>query len=383
MSDKDRDVQFMIEAINLARRAVGRTSPNPLVGAIVVCEGQAVGRGFHPQAGAPHAEVFALREAGPLAQGATLYVTLEPCSHWGRTGPCTQAIMEAGIARVVAAMEDPDGKVHGAGFAALRKAGLEVTVGVLRETAESLNEAYLKHRRSGLPFVTLKWAMSLDGKIAARRGGVTWLTGEAAQRYTHELRNTHDAILVGINTVLADDPQLTCRIPGGRDPVRIILDSRVRVPLEAKVLNSAARTLIVTTTQASQAKIQAVREKGTDVLIYDGQRPPLPWLLRDLADQGVLSVLVEGGGTVHAAVLEEGLADKIVAFVSPSILGGLEAPTPVAGKGLVSVSGVTIRLDRFTVRQVGDDVILEGYVHYPSANSSAQGAEHVSAESRT
>ncbi len=371
----------MAEAIDLARRAIGRTSPNPMVGALVMRDGGVVGRGFHPRAGAPHAEIFALREAGSLAQGGTLYVTLEPCCHWGRTGPCTGAIVATGIARVVAAVEDPDPRVSGAGLMRLRAAGIEVTVGVLRQEAERLNEAYFKHRRVGLPFVTLKWAMSLDGKIAAAPGVQTPLTGELARQYAHELRNTHDAILVGINTILADDPQLTCRIEGGRDPLRVILDSRLRIPLEARVLNvpSTAPTLLVTTVLAPPEKLNTVCASGAEVLVFDGPQPLIRWVLQQMAARGILSVLVEGGGTVHAAVLQEQLADKIVAFVTPAIVGGANAPTPVEGPGGGS-SPSAVMLRHPVVRRLGDDVVVEGYVGYQAA---ADAATRGSAETRS
>ncbi len=371
----------MAEALDLARRATGRTSPNPMVGAVVVRNGEVVGRGFHPRAGEPHAEIFALGEAGSLAQGGMLYVTLEPCCHWGRTGPCTGAIVEAGIARVVAAVEDPDPRVNGAGLVRLRTAGIEVTVGVLREEAERLNEAYFKHRRAGLPFVTLKWAMSLDGKIAAAPGVRTPLTGELAKQYAHELRNTHDAILVGINTILADDPQLTCRMGGGRDPLRVILDSRLRIPLEARVMNlpSTAPTLLVTTVFAPPEKMRKVCARGAEVLAFDGPQPPIRWVLQQMAARGILSVLVEGGGTVHAAVLQEHLADKIVAFVTPAIVGGANAPTPVEGPGGESSASAAV-LRHSVLRQLGDDVVVEGYVGYRAAADAPTGG---SAEARS
>lgn len=355
----------MVEALNLARKALGRTSPNPLVGAVVVRNGRIVGSGYHPQAGAPHAEIFALRQAGPLAHQAIMYVTLEPCRHWGRTGPCTEAIVDAGIARVVMATEDPDPRVRGAGMARLREAGVTVTVGVMRHEAEALNAAYFKHRRTGLPFITLKWAMSLDGKITFRPGTRARLTGEPAFRYTHELRNTHDAVLVGINTVLSDDPQLTCRIAGGRDPLRVVLDSSLRLPLQARVLNqsSSTRTVVVTTTAASAAKISAVQGRGAEVLLYDGPRPPIGWVFEQLAARGILSVLVEGGATIHGAALEARLADRLVVFVAPLILGDQRALSPVTALGINSVQDAVL-LRTLTVRQIGEDVVLEGELAY-------------------
>jgi len=373
MEQRDQDVQFMAEALDLARKALGRTSPNPVVGAVVVRDGHIVGRGYHPQAGAPHAEIFALKEAGPLSRRATLYLTLEPCCHWGRTGPCTQAILEAGIGRVVVATEDPDLRVSSSGVARLREAGVEVTVGVLHEAAEALNAAYLKHRRTGLPFTTVKWAMSVDGKITTRPGTRARLTGEVAQRFTHELRNVHDAILVGINTILSDDPQLTCRMPGGRDPLRVILDSRLRIPLDASVLNlsSLARTLVVTSTAAPAERISAVRAKRAHVIVFDGPRPPMPWIFKQLAVQGVLSVLVEGGATVHAAVLEAGLADRLVAVIAPLILGGEHTPSPVAGSGVETIQDGVVLLGR-TVRQLGEDLVVEGTLRYPVRSQAQQ-----------
>src|SRR2546428_673021 len=335
MGEAAQEITYMAEALGLARNAFGRTSPNPMVGAVVVREGRVVGRGFHPRAGEPHAEIFALREAGQLAHGATMHVSLEPCCHWGRTGPCTEALIDAGIACVVVATEDPDPRVNGAGIRVLREQGIEVIVGVLREQAEALNAAYFKHRRAGLPLVTLKWAISLDGKIASGPGTRTPLTAEAASRYGHELRNAHDAILVGINTILVDDSQLTCRIEGGRDPLRVILDSRLRLPLDARVLNlsSPAQTLVVTTPAAAQEKLEAIRATGADILVFDGARPPVRWVLEKLAGRGLLSVLVEGGATVHASFITAGLADRVVVFVASRIIGNQLAPSAVAGGG--------------------------------------------------
>ena len=359
------EIEHMAEALDLARTALGRTSPNPLVGAVVVRESQVVGRGFHPRAGEPHAEIFALRDAGTLAQGATMYVTLEPCCHWGRTGPCTEAIVDARIARVVVATEDPDPRVHGAGIRVLREHGIEVIVGVLREQSEALNAAYFKHRQVGLPLVTLKWAISLDGKIASRPGARTPLTAAAAQRYAHELRNAHDAILVGINTILSDDSRLTCRIEDGRDPLRIILDSRLRLPLDARVLNlsSPAQTLVMTTTAAAPEKVAAVRAKGADVLVFEGARPPVRWVLEHLAERGLLSVLVEGGATVHSSFMTAGLADRVVVFVASRIVGNPLAPGAVAGES-AGPNGVRVHLEQSTVRQLGEDVVIEGALVY-------------------
>lgn len=353
----------MHEALALARQGLGRTSPNPAVGAVVVRDGQVVGRGFHRRAGTAHAEVAALSEAGAHTAGATLYVTLEPCAHTGRTGPCTEEILKAGVGRVVLAMPDPDPRVDGRGVARLRAAGVDVTEGTLAAEALALNEAYVVHRRTGRPFVSLKWAMSLDGKIAAGRGVTTAISGEAARTYVHELRDVHDAVLVGINTVLADDPQLTCRIPGGRDPMRIVLDSRLRIPADARLLrlHSAAPTLIVASEAAPSDRVAAVRETGPEVLLLPGGRPSLRALMEILGQRGVLSVLIEGGGTIHAAALAEGVAHKVIALVTPGLIGGGEAPTAIEGLGPLGPSGL-LRLSEVSVRRLGADVAIEGYL---------------------
>lgn len=351
----------MEEALALAQRAAGRTSPNPLVGALIVAGGEAVGRGFHPRAGEAHAEVLALREAGERARGATVYTTLEPCNHTRRTGPCTDALLAAGVHRVVVAMVDPDAQVSGRGIARLRQAGVAVDVGVLESAAQRVNEFYVKHRTTGLPFVTLKWAMSLDGKIGVARDTETSITGEDARRYAHELRNLYDAVLVGVGTVLADDPELTCRIRGGRDPLRIVADSRLRTPAGARVL-TGGRTLIVATRSADPARVEAMRRTGVDLILQDGIAPPGRVALRPLCEElgrrGVLSVLIEGGGIINASALAEGLVDKVIALVAPRLIGGEHAPTPVDGKGLAG--GAALRDLR--VRPLGDDVVIEGYV---------------------
>ncbi len=353
----------MEEALSLARQAAGRTGPNPLVGALIVADGRVVGRGFHRKAGEAHAEVLALSEAGALARGATVYTTLEPCAHTGRTGPCTEALVRAGVHRVVAAMVDPDPQVDGRGIARLREAGLSVDVGLLEQEARHVNEFYIKHRRTGLPFVTLKWAMSLDGKIAADRGSATPITGEDARRYAHELRDVYDVVLVGVQTVLADDPRLTCRLPGGRDPLRVVVDSRLRTPLSARVVTSApAQTLIVTTAAAPRDRVTALRDAGVEVVVQDqnGERVRLKPLMADLGRRGVLSVLIEGGGTVNASAFAEDIVDKVIALIAPRMIGGAHAPTPVDGAGVIGPG--TVRLRDTRVRRLGEDLAVEGYV---------------------
>lgn len=363
----------MREAIALARRGAGATSPNPMVGAVVAADGQIVGRGYHPRAGDPHAEVFALQEAATRGRGATLYVTLEPCVHQGRTPPCIDAIIGAGIRRVVVAMEDPDDRVRGEGLRRLSAAGIETTVGVAEHEARRLNEAYIKHRTTGLPFVTAKWAMTLDGRIATRSGESRWISGEASRLLTHELRAMSDAILTGIGTVRADDPALTARIPGApRSPRRIILDSVLRIPLEARVLAQDDTPVIVaTTSRARPPARRALEARGIEVLVADGPdgRVDLGGLLRELGRRDVLTVLVEGGGTVHGAFMDAGLVDKVLVFIGPQIVGG-PAPGPVAGIGVEALARAW-RVTGATVRQLDHDVVIEGYVSQSAADASA------------
>jgi diaminohydroxyphosphoribosylaminopyrimidine deaminase/5-amino-6-(5-phosphoribosylamino)uracil reductase len=365
----------MQEALLLARRGTGATSPNPMVGAVVVAGGRIVGRGYHPRAGDPHAEIFALRDAAERCRGATLYVTLEPCDHWGRTPPCTEAIIKAGVSRVVAAMLDPDRHVSGRGLHRLEAAGIETDVGVAEGDARRLNEAYVKQRTVGLPFVTAKWAMTLDGKIATRTGESRWISGDASRAFSHQIRAAADAIVVGVGTVLRDDPALTARTPGAlRSPRRIVLDSTLRIQGNARVLApDGTPVLIATTTRAAGSARRALEQKGVEVLIADGAdgRVDLGALLRHLGEQGVLSLLVEGGGTVHGAFMDAGLVDKVLIFIAPHIVGG-PAPGPVGGIGVETLARAW-RLESVTVRQLEQDVMIEGYVSRPIAGGKSSG----------
>ncbi|MEW6572717.1 MAG: bifunctional diaminohydroxyphosphoribosylaminopyrimidine deaminase/5-amino-6-(5-phosphoribosylamino)uracil reductase RibD [Bacillota bacterium] len=358
------DEDFIRRTFDLAVKACGRTSPNPMVGAVVVRDGRVVGEGYHRRAGLPHAEIEALRAAGEAARGSTLYVSLEPCCHTGKTGPCTEAIIAAGVTRVVAAIADPNPLVSGKGFTRLKESGVEVEFGILEREAYRLNEAFIKFITTRRPFVTLKTAMSLDGKIATATGESKWITGEAAREYVHQLRNASDAVLVGIGTVLKDDPSLTTRLPeGGRDPLRVILDSRARTPLEARVLNqqSEAGTLIVVTEMAPPERMGALRQAGAEVVVCGpGPAVDLKFLLTALAEREIASVLVEGGSAVNASFLLQGLVDKLVWFIAPLIIGGREAIGPVGGTGVRSLAKA-IRLREMNVRQLGNDLCIEGY----------------------
>jgi diaminohydroxyphosphoribosylaminopyrimidine deaminase/5-amino-6-(5-phosphoribosylamino)uracil reductase len=358
------DAFWMRRALELASRALGRTSPNPAVGAVVVREGAEVGWGYHRAAGEPHAEVEALARAGPRAAGATLYVNLEPCDHHGRTPPCTDAILAAGVRRVVVAVEDPDPRVRGRGIRRLRQAGVRVEVGVLEGEARRLNAAYVKHRTVGLPWVTAKWAMTLDGRIATRTGASRWITGTQAREYAHRLRDQHDAVMVGVGTALKDDPALTCRVPGGRDPLRVVVDSRLRLPPHARMLREGGSPVVVAATPgADPARADQLRGAGAEVWVCEpeGGRVSLRDLLRRLADRGVLSVLVEGGAALHASLLEAGLVDRVVALLAPVLVGGEAALPPVGGTGVAELSRA-LRLENVVVRRFGQDVCVEGEV---------------------
>ena len=353
----------MREALRIARNAEGRTSPNPLVGAVVVREGKIVAEGWHRLAGTPHAEIHALNMAGELSRGATLYVTLEPCSHFGRTPPCARAIIDAGISRVVAAMTDPNPQVAGRGFEMLRAAGIQVEVGILEDEARRLNEVFIKWVTRKLPFVTLKFACSLDGKIATVAGESQWISGIESRKFTHHLRDINDAILVGVGTVLADNPTLTTRLVVGKNPVRVIVDSNARTPLDSKVVtDKSARTIIATTSNAPIEKISALKNCGVEIITTgDGKRVDLETLMRELANRELTSVLVEGGGTIHFSMLAAGLVDKIFAFVAPKIIGGEKSLTAVEGAGFEKLSDAAL-LKNLTTERLGDDILISGYV---------------------
>jgi diaminohydroxyphosphoribosylaminopyrimidine deaminase/5-amino-6-(5-phosphoribosylamino)uracil reductase len=354
------DTRFMRLALRLGRRGLGRSSPNPPVGAVVVARGEVVGRGFHRQAGLPHAEVEALRSAGRRARGATLYVTLEPCAHHGRTPPCTDAIIGAGVRRVVAGTRDPNPAVPGNGLARLRAAGITVRSGVLQPACDDLIAGFRKRVTSGLPLVTLKLAASLDGRIATASGESRWITGEDSRRFAHRLRNQHDAVLVGAETVIRDDPELTCRLRGGRNPLRVVLDGRLRLPLRARVLTNtaSAATLVVADRQAAAAKVRQVEARGAEVLRLPAQagRVSMPRLLRALGQRGITSVLIEGGATVAAAALAARVVDRVVIFYAPMFIGA-------DGRPMLAPLGVhhlrqAMRLAPPRVRRFAADVLV-------------------------
>lgn len=358
--------QYMQQALQIAAYAAGRTSPNPLVGAVIVKDGRVVGQGWHRKAGTEHAEIHALRQAGELAAGATIYVTLEPCSHYGRTGPCSKALIDARIKRVVIAMLDPNPLVAGKGVAMLKAAGIEVETGLLQEQAERLNEVFLKWIMTKMPFTVMKTAMTLDGKIATAAGNSKWISNEVSRRRVHELRDVYDGILVGIGTVLADDPALTTRLASksGKNPLRIVVDSRARTPLTAKVVTDGqAETLIAVTVAAEAAKVEALRQAGVEVLVVnDGQQVDLKQLFCRLGERGICSIFVEGGALINYSLLKAGLIDKVYSFIAPKMVGGSSAPGPVGGDGVETLDQAFLLEDVETELLAGD-ILVSGYIN--------------------
>jgi diaminohydroxyphosphoribosylaminopyrimidine deaminase/5-amino-6-(5-phosphoribosylamino)uracil reductase len=361
----EQDERWMRLAVQLAQATIGQTSPNPMVGAVVVKNNRLLGTGAHLRAGTAHAEVHALRMADEEAQGSTIYVTLEPCNHFGRTPPCTEKIIESGVKRVVVGSGDPDKLVAGKGIERLKEAGIEVVQGVLNEECLQLNEAYFFHRKTGKPFVTVKTATTLDGKIATSSGDSRWVTGVEARAYVHQLRHEQDAILVGSNTVLADDPALTARLPNGEGnhPVRIILDSQLRTPLTAKILDiSKAPTWIFTTEQKDPFKAAAFQEAGVEVFSTgDGPRVDIAKVMQTLGEKGILSLLVEGGGQVNAAMLSGRYVQKVIAFLAPKLLGGSSSPSSIGGESPEKMAQAW-SLHRVSWKQYGEDLCITGYM---------------------
>lgn len=362
---------YMEYALSLAKLAMGYTNPNPAVGAVVVRDGRAVGMGYTQPAGCEHAEVMALRQAGDKAQGAAMYVTLEPCPHYGRTPPCTQSIIEAGISEVHIALLDPNPIVSGRGAKRLKDVGIKTHIGMCRQEAQEINEAYIKHITTGLPFVVAKFAISLDGKIATRTGDSKWITREETRNYAHALRHTADAVMVGANTVIADNPRLTAKGCGGRggvekrQPLRLIVDSKGKVPLNAHIFEPPGEVLL-----AVAAPFDSVRKKkfmavGAEVveLPTSGGSVDIVELFRLLGNRGIATVLVEGGGKLLGSLFDHHLVDKVLAFIAPIIIGGREAVS-VGGNGVDSMTQA-LRLSHVNIKNFGDDILVSGYVEKP------------------
>jgi diaminohydroxyphosphoribosylaminopyrimidine deaminase/5-amino-6-(5-phosphoribosylamino)uracil reductase len=376
--EQEPDEAWMARAVALAEGGRGTVSPNPMVGAVLVRDGRVVGEGFHEAAGRPHAEAVALAAAGELAAGATCYVTLEPCAHHGRTPPCADALVAAGVARVVAAVGDPDPRARGAGLERLRAAGVRVEVGTGAAEAAEQNAAYLTHRRLGRPRVTLKAAASLDGKVAAPDGTSQWITGPAARADGHRLRADADAVAVGAGTALTDDPRLTVRLPGwvGRQPLRVLVDATGRVGAGGHLFDGAAETLVATTRAAPAAALDAWKAAGAELLVCapaavpGGQGVDLDDLARALGERGVLELLVEGGPRLQASFWAAGLADRLVWYLAPLAIGGQAAPGLLGGAGAATLAGAR-RLRLASVDRLGDDLRL---VAYPRSTGGAGSA---------
>ncbi len=359
------DTEHMRRALALAAKGRGKTRPNPLVGAVLVKNGRVVGEGYHKRAGGPHAEIHALRKAGARAKGADLYINLEPCCHHGRTPPCTGALIEAGVRRVVVGQQDPNPQVAGRGLSALRKAGVQVERGLLEDECERLNRAFGKYITTGLPWVVLKTAMSLDGKIATRSGESRFITGAAARRRVHGMRAGIDAILAGTGTVIADDPALTARLPGkkARAPIRVILDRTGRIPLRAKVFQNAEEegVLLATGPRFPRARKARLKKMGVEIIPLKETQDGLDInaLMRELGRREITSVLAECGGTLAANLLDRGLVDWLAVFIAPLIIGGEKAPGPVGGRGADALARALKILDA-SATGVGGDWLIEG-----------------------
>ncbi len=355
------DEYYIKRTLRLAVRAQGMTSPNPLVGAVLVKNGRILSEDFHRKAGTPHAEAIAIAKAGGKISGSTLYINLEPCCHTEkRTPPCTKAIIRAGIKKVIIAMKDPNPQVSGMGIAEMKRAGIEVRTGLLEDRAQKLNEAYIKYITTGKPFVTLKIAMTLDGKIATPEGESKWITGEKARKQVHRLRSSADAVLTAIGTVKADNPHLTARFRGSKNPVRIVIDPNLEIPLHANILKVPPETIMVT--RSTGDKADHLEKAGIKIIRFK-EKLDLQWLMEGLGKLQITSVLIEGGSSLNAHALEDGIVDKVMLFIAPKIIGGKDSYPAVGGKTFRRLEEA-YRLKDISIRKIGDDFFIEGYVQY-------------------
>jgi len=351
------DTYYMNMALNLARSTLGQTSPNPVVGAVLVKDNQIIGMGAHLKAGEAHAEVHAIQMAGEKAKGATLYVTLEPCSHYGRTPPCSDLIIRTGIKKVFVATTDPNPQVAGTGIERMKNAGIDVEVGLLQPEALELNKVFFYYIQKRKPYVTLKSAISLDGKIATVTGESKWITGEKARQDAHRFRHQHDAILVGVNTVLKDNPTLTTRLPaGGKNPIRIILDTHLRTPLDSHLVNDKqALTWIITGSEVNPILETKFSVQGINIVKMPGQHIGIQELLDVIGEMGITSLFVEGGSEVHGSFLKERAFQQVITYIAPKLIGGVQAPASFGGEGISQMEDV-VSLTIKEVEMVGDDI---------------------------
>ena len=359
------DEKYMRLAMQLAGNAIGRTSPNPLVGAVIVKDNRVVGCGWHRKAGTPHAEVHALNQAGELAQGADVYVTLEPCAHYGKTPPCAKALVEAKVKNVYGGLLDVNPKVAGKGFKILEDAGIHVEYGFLQDELRKQNEVFFKWIEHKKPFVVLKAAMALDGKIATATGQSKWITNETSRAYGYKLRDIYDGIMVGINTVIEDNPMLTARVDGGKNPIRIVVDSSLKIDINANVVqDKSAKTIIATTDKADKDKILKLQAQDVDVIVVDkdkNDKVDIEKLLDILGQQNICSILVEGGATLSGSFVAKKLVDKVDFFIAPKIVGGKEAKTPVAGTGILNLQEA-LALKDIQIEKLEEDILIIGRV---------------------
>ena len=359
------DEKYMRLAMQLAGNAIGRTSPNPLVGAVIVKDNRVVGCGWHRKAGTPHAEVHALNQAGELAQGADVYVTLEPCAHYGKTPPCAKALVEAKVKNVYGGLLDVNPKVAGKGFKILEDAGIHVEYGFLQDELRKQNEVFFKWIEHKKPFIVLKAAMTLDGKIATATGQSKWITNETSRAYGYKLRDIYDGIMVGINTVIEDNPMLTARVDGGKNPIRIVVDSSLKIDINANVVqDKSAKTIVATTDKADKDKILKLQAQDVDVIVVDkdeNDKVDIEKLLDILGQQNICSILVEGGATLSGSFVARKLVDKVYFFIAPKIVGGKEAITPVAGTGILNLQEA-LALKDIQIEKLEEDILIIGRV---------------------
>lgn len=359
------DEKYMRLAMQLAGNAIGRTSPNPLVGAVIVKDNRVVGCGWHRKAGTPHAEVHALNQAGELAQGADVYVTLEPCAHYGKTPPCAKALVEAKVKNVYGGLLDVNPKVAGKGFKILEDAGIHVEYGFLQDELRKQNEVFFKWIEHKKPFIVLKAAMTLDGKIATATGQSKWITNETSRAYGYKLRDIYDGIMVGINTVIEDNPMLTARVDGGKNPIRIVVDSSLKIDINANVVqDKSAKTIVATTDKADKDKILKLQAQDVDVIVVDkdeNDKVDIEKLLDILGQQNICSILVEGGATLSGSFVARKLVDKVYFFIAPKIVGGKEAKTPVAETGILNLQEA-LALKDIQIEKLEEDILIIGRV---------------------
>lgn len=356
---------YMKLAIDLAKMGKGRVNPNPMVGAVIVKDNKVIGKGYHQEYGQNHAEVNAINSATEDISNSTMYVTLEPCSHYGKTPPCVDKIIENNISKVVIASLDPNPLVSGKGVKKLKDAGIEVVTGVLDDENKKINEVFMKYIIDKNPFVIMKAAMSLDGKIATSSGESKWISCEESRKEVHELRNIVMGILVGVDTVIKDNPQLTARLENGKNPIRIIVDSNLRIPIDSNVIQNIkeARSIVVTTNKASKDKIKTLESKGVEVLIANEKEGRVD--LKDMIDKigklNIDSILLEGGSTLNFSALNENIIDKIQIYIAPKIIGGVDSKTPVGGEGIRYLKDA-FKLKDMTLKTIGEDILIEGYI---------------------